>query len=332
MVKNFYTLALYLALILLPTLVLGQGISSGGVLEMSLSPQNPEPFQEVKITINSYREDLSRARVTWFVDAVEKNTGLGLDEFSVPAGKNGTRTTVKAVVTPFGGEPIEISKSFTPSIVDLIYEARSYVPPFYKGRALNPSQGLVVVTAIPELIKTTGEKIDSRNIVYSWKKDGTPQPKSSGLSKNTLTFTGEIPVRDALIEVFVSSLDSTLSASKIIKITNEDPKIVFYENSPVYGLMTNRAIRSTVNMLVDEFNTVAVPYFFSIGNIGSLDLEYIWKLDGQKVENQEQKNSLVFRQERSGSGSAAISLDINNKIRLFQSQSSGFTISFKKDQ
>jgi len=320
-----------LGLLVLPAVSFGQEVILGGGLEMALNPEKPEPFESVKITLKSYREDLARAKITWFINGEEKGVGIGLDEFNIVTGKSGTKITIRAEVLPFGKEAIEISKSFSPSAVDLIYEALSYTPPFYKGKALNPNQGTVRVTAVPELIKSDGTKISPQNIVYVWKKDGNSQPSSSGLGKNTILFTGGIPIRDTSIEVSASSLDNTVSASKIIKITNESPKVVFYENSPIYGIMMNRTVRSSVNMLVDEFGVLAVPYFFSVDNMVSPNLNYVWSLGGQTIENQEQKNTLTTRQEKSGVGSALFNLKISNKIKIFQFQENGYTINFKKE-
>ena len=257
-----YLLIISLVIIITPFFSFGQSTSNGNFLEISIIPKNPEPFQTVKTTIKSSLYDLDRSKITWLVDGLEKKTEIGLKEYNTLAGKNGQKTIVKAIVELSDGTK-EIETSFTPSLVDLIFESLSYTPPFYKGRALNPSQGSVIVTAIPELVKSNGEKELAQNIFYSWKKDGTPQLPSSGMGKNVLTFTGTVPVRDTIIEVSVSSLDKNLSASKQITIINVDPKIIFYENSPIYGIMLNKGIKGVINMLTDEFSVIAVPYFFN---------------------------------------------------------------------
>ncbi len=295
-----------------------------------MKPENPAPLQTVTLTLESYTYDLDRSKITWSVDGQNKTTDLGLREFTVQAGKNGHMTTVKAQVQTQQDGTVETEISFIPSAVDLIYESQSYTPPFYKGRSLNPNQGKVLVAAIPELIKTTGEKISSKSIIYSWKKNGTIDQSASGMGKDTFTFTGSVPIRDSVVEVTASSLDGTLTASKEITITNVDPKIIFYEDSPVYGIMMNKAIKSTVKMLTDEFSIFTAPYFFSTGYANTQDLDYTWSMNGKDIDSQDPKNSFTARVDKAGSGTANISLKISNNLRIFQIATNSYSINFEK--
>ena len=303
---------------------------NGDGLEIVMTPQNPEPLQNITLTLQSYTYDLDRSRITWSVNGVNKKTDTGLKQFTTQAGKNGGKITVEAtVITPTDGvKTTEIS--FTPSMVDLIYESLSYTPPFYQGRALNPNQGVVLVTAIPALTKATGEKISAQNIIYSWKKDGSVEQSDSGLGKNTFIFTGTVPIRNATVEVTASSLDGTITATKQITVTNTSPKIIFYENNPVYGIMYNKAITNTVKMLTDEFSVVAVPYFFSVGYATTPDLDYVWTMNGQTVGNQDPKNSFTTRTDKPGAGTTNIGVKISNNVRIFQFTNADYSINFNK--
>lgn len=317
-----------------PLLSLAQDLPDlpgGNFLNMTMSPENPEPGQLVKIALTSYSYDLDRSKITWYVDGQAKKTEMGLKEFNTSAGKNGQKTIVKAVVeTPQDGTK-EIEAYFIPSLVDLIFESLSYTPPFYKGKALNPNQGVVLVVAMPELVKSTGEKIPAQNVIYSWKKDGTVQGSVSGLGKNTFMLVGSVPIRDVVVEVTASSLDGNTYASKQINITNVAPKILFYEDSPIYGLMFNKAINGTVRMLADEFKVRAFPLFMSVGYAQSPDLNYKWNINNRLSENLDiDKTAMIFRQESKGAGTANIDLKIENTNRIFQFGNNGFVINFEK--
>jgi hypothetical protein len=333
MIKNFskYLLMISFLVIVLPLISWGQGIIDTNSLQISINPQNPEPGQIVKITINSFSFDINRSKNTFYIDGVKKKTEIGLKEFSVEAGKNGQKTTIKATAETTQGSVKEIEISFTPAVVDLIYEFLSYTPPFYKGKALNPNQGIVLVTAMPELIKISGVKIPAQDIIYSWKRNGKIDQNVSGLGKNTLFFQGTVPIRDSLVEVMASSLDNSVFASKQINITNDDPKIIFYEDSPIYGIMFNKAISGNVRMLADEFKVKVFPYFMSVGYAQSPDLSYKWSINSRISENlDEDKSAMVFRQEGIGSGLANISLKIENTLRIFQFSENNFVINFEK--
>ena len=329
--KTFnYLLLTILFVSIFPIISFGQGAPSNNFLEISLAPQNPEPRQNIIATLASPYYNLDLSKVSWSINGVVKQTGIGLRSFNFQAGKGGVAMTVKATVNT-ADDIQEANIAFIPSVVDIIYESLSYTPPFYKGRALNPNQGVVIVTAIAELIKPSGEKISTTNIIYSWKRNDRAEQANSGLGKNTIVFEGSVPIRDTLIEVTASSIDGTLRASKSINISNGNPKIVFYENNALYGIMFNKAIRNTVLMLTDEFSVLAVPYYFSVGYATTPDLDYAWTMNGQTVSNQDPKNSFTTRLETPGAGSANIGLKISNNNRIFQFISGGYGINFQNN-
>jgi hypothetical protein len=326
-----YLLSITLFLFILPIFCFAQTPASDSFLELTMKPKNPEPGQSVNITIQSFSYNLDSSKITWYVDGLEKKSGTGLKEFFLQAGKNGEKTVIKVVVQTQNDGPKQIEAFFIPSVVDLVYEFLSYTPPFYKGKALNPYQGVTVVVAIPELIKTTGEKISTQNIIYSWKKNGKVEQAASGVGKNTYIFPGTVPMRDSLIEVTASSLDGSIFASKQVNITNDEPKIIFYEDSPIYGIMFNKAISGTVRMLKDEFKVKAFPFFISAGYTQNPDLNYKWSINGKLSENLDtDKTAMLFRQEGIGAGVANISLKVENTVRIFQFADNGFIINFEK--
>ena len=332
MSKKTFTYFLIFGLLLLisPLISFGQSTLDSGFLELSLNPGNPEPLQLITVTLKSLSYDLDRSKITWLVNGSEKKTDIGLKEFSVTAGKSGQKTTVRArVETPTDGTK-QIETTFVPAVVDLIYEALTYTPPFYHGKALNPNQGTVIVVALPELVRTTGEKVPTKNIVYTWRKDGKVVQAASGLGKNSFTFSGSVPIRDAEISVTAAALEGELSATKQVRITNVTPKIIFYENSPLYGLMFNRAITNTVKLVETELSVVALPYFFTVSSAASKNLNYVWSLNGQEVANQDPKNSFTVRLEKAGVGVADIGLKINNTAQIFQFTDNHYNINFEK--
>ncbi|MEI6528382.1 MAG: hypothetical protein WCO10_01780 [bacterium] len=298
-------------------------------LQISLSPDNPEPGQNYSATISSYVFDLDRSTIRWYVNGQLKKEGSGLKVFYDQAGKSGVATVIRAVATTQDNQTSEISATIVPASVDLIYEAYSYVPPFYKGKALNVNQGSVILAAIPNIMQN-GTKIAAQKLVYTWKKDGTVQGSFSGVGKNTFSFNGSVPIRDVEIEVSVSSPDNSVTASKSLTVPFVSPKILFYEDSPVYGTMFNRAITQTVGLLTDEFSVKAFPYFFSAGFPQSSNLIYNWTMNGQGIETPAVPNLVTFRQDTPGAGNANVGLKISNTARIFQFVENNFSILFQK--
>jgi hypothetical protein len=298
-------------------------------ISIFVSPENPRPGTNASFSIQSSLIDLDRSKITWTLNGIEKKSENGLKSFTLPASEAGKPMTVGASVE---ASDSVYTKEMTiiPAGVDLIFETISYVPPFYKGKAMNVNQGTVVVVAFPELFDANGAKFKTSDLIYSWKKDGTAAANVSGIGKNYFTYTGSVPIRGARIEVKVSSPDQSTAANNWVDIPLGNPKIVFYENSPIYGIMTNRAIKDTVQMLTDEFSVVAVPYFFSAGYATTPNLDCAWSLNGQTVGAQDPKNSFTVRQEKEGAGTVNIGLKISNNIRIFQFTDKNFIINFQK--
>lgn len=333
MVKKIinYSLIISFLFITSPLFSNAQTSSVGDMINISINPTNPEPNKQVSATLNSLSFNLDSTKITWSVNNVEKKTEIGLKNFYFNSGDAGKTVTITAKITVSDGTVIIKNYSFTPAGVDLIPEFLSYTPPFYKGKTLNPNQGAVLIVAFPEVFDRNGRKLATTELIFNWEKDGIVLQSASGLGKNYLTFTGSVPIRDSEISVSVSSKDGSINADKSITITNTSPKIVFYENNPIYGIMMNKAIKNSVNMLIDEFSVLAVPYFFSVGYATTPDLKYDWTLNSNTVDNQDPKNSFTTRIEKAGSGTANIGLKISNNIRIFQFVDNNYSINFSKE-
>jgi hypothetical protein len=305
--------------------------SVGDFVNISISPKNPSPNEQIKVSVQGLSLDLNRAKITWLVNDIEKKTETGLKDYYLKTGIAGQTTKVSVKLEMSDGTIINKSLSFIPAGIDILYEAISYAPPFYKGKVLNPRQGTVVVAAFPEIFDQAGRKLSTKDLVFSWKKNDIVLMNASGLGKNYISFSGTIPVRDTKIEVSASSIDQKMTATNSIIISNTLPKIIFYEDSPVYGIMFNKAISSNVRMLADEFKVKAFPYFMSVGYTQSPDLNYKWSINGKSSENLDtDKTAMIFRQESEGSGTANIDLKIESLSRIFQFNNNGFTINFEK--
>jgi hypothetical protein len=330
--KNLnYLLVMLVLFIISPLFCFAEISAVGDFVNLALNPPNPSPGQQIVATVNSLSINLDSAQITWYINGQEKRTEMGLKDFYVQAGTAGKVMTVGVLVKTSENTIIKKELSFIPAGVDLIFEAVSYVPPFYKGKSLSPKQGMVTVVAFPEMFDLSGKKISTNKIIYTWKKDGLTQADISGLGKNYLTFSGSIPARDVEIEVTASTPDQKITAVGAILVKNVSPKIIFYEDNPIYGVIFNRAIKNLVKMTADEFKVKSFPYFMSVGYTQSPDLDYKWSINGNSAANLEgDKSSMLFRQNNPGAGTAVISLGVNNISRIFQFTDSNFLINFEK--
>lgn len=302
----------------------------GEVLSFNVSPENPRPGQIVTIDIESFSVDLDRAdSITWVVNGDVVSRGAGIKQVQLEAGKLGSKSVVDVIVRGTNLGTISESITITPTEVDLLWEAASYTPPFYKGKALPSSDAEITVVAIPQFVTSNGSKLKSSDLVFTWKKDGKALGSQSGRGKDSIKIKGPKIFNSTLIQVDVSSLGSTLAGKGFEVISSVSPEIIFYKNDPILGMIYENALGNIFTLSDEEINITAHPYFFSGNKRVISDFDYAWKVNGSEVSaSPEDESSIVLRQVGAGEGEATVSLDIQNLDRILQSARASFSVMF----
>src|SRR3989338_817458 len=319
-----------LALFFLPQLVAGQ-FSFNQNLTLSLAPAFPGPNENVYVRIDPAGTDLSRADINWFVDGELIKRGVGLTSFSFTTKNLGESSTIITLVKMETGQVLQQSITIRPATVRLLWEASSYVPPFYKGKALYPYQGIVRVIALPLVLDSAGRTIDPENLVYKWIENYKVDLDSSGYGKDVFGFNGDVIIRPTTVRVEVSTLDKNTAVAGEITVTPIEPHITFYENHPLYGQLWNKAIGQSVSLTENEIQIAAVPYFFGVHDKNNPTLTYSWNLNNQPVSAGTQRSILTLRQpENVGGGTASLGLEVSNTAlsSIYQSARINTTVNF----
>ena len=151
------------AVAVLPVISFAQS-SFSSELGVDISPNYPRPNETVSINLSLYTADLNSALITWYRDGESVLEGRGETRYSFQMGPVGKETKIEIQIELLGGT--SFSKTFTlnPASVDLVWEADSYVPPFYKGKALHAMQGRLKIVAMPEFVKN-GARISPQNLI-----------------------------------------------------------------------------------------------------------------------------------------------------------------------
>lgn len=296
-------------------------------VNISIYPSYPTPNQNVRATLNSQAVDLDKAFISWSLNGEELLRGIGKKEFQFNTGNLGEVVSVSALIDTTSGNNLIKSISVSPAEVDMLWEAvDSYTPPFYKGKALAGSQGTVKVVAIPSFASQSGTS--SKNLSYTWVKDGKTQPQFSGWGKSYMVFQNSYLDTENEAEVRVSDLLGNTTAAGSITLTTSNPKILFYRNTPEGGTDWGEALSN--GFLVDSKGDtiVAEPYFFSEKDVDSSNISLEWFLNGQKVEVPGRKNTISIALESEEHGSAVIKAAVENVRTLFQSAEKEIRVSF----
>lgn len=205
-----------------------------------------------------------------------------------------------------------------PGGVSLLWEADSYTPPLYKGKALYSAGGDVRFIAMPDdHLGTPGD------LVYEWSVDGNVFGSDSGQGVQTFTIGGSDlnPTPFVAVRVRETSNGDVLAAAGM-ELQPTPPSVSLYENDPASGVQFQNTLQGELSLQDDEVILSAHPYFFSTTQ--KKDVEYEWRLNGNTVGN---APMLTFRKgERAGRSN--VSITVTHPDKLLQRATESFVISF----
>lgn len=307
---------------------LAQGYITDSVSSINLgfSPLNPSPGDTILATISSDTVDLDLSKTFWYVDGLLKKE-ITSKSISIKTKTTGEKTIVRAVVETLDGIVKEVTAEIFPSTVDLLIDPMSYSMPFYKGKPFFIKEGSVRIIALPD-IKINGVKIPSRDLIFRWSKDDYILGSNSGKGKDSIVINSTIPIRDVSIGLQILDSSGNILTEKSKIITLNDPKILFYENSPLYGILYNKAIVGNYYLgTKEEVKIIAKPFSFSFLKETSKESNFSWYINDFSYIPPSKINEITLRQE-GGVGLAYISLGISNNDKINQYVSSDFSVEF----
>ncbi|TAL48820.1 hypothetical protein EPN83_03455 [Patescibacteria group bacterium] len=297
-------------------------------LSVTLIPETPGPNESVSIEAESFIVDLNAANISWTVNGKVERRGVGEKRLVITTGGLGGVTTVGIYVQPLNGLPFSDTVTIRPALVDLLWEARTYTPSFYRGKALYSQESDITVAALPHFVDSNSRTLPRENLIYQWSNNGTVLGGVSGYGRGSFTFTGSLFEKREVVAVEVQSTDGRFRAKKSITITPVSPRIVFYENHPLFGPLYNQAVGNEFALKNKEVSVLAVPYFFSAAERGDPQLEFQWSLNSNPAQSQDERDTITLRQEDEARGKSQISLSVQNISRLLQSDKKDFFVSF----
>ncbi|HAS84464.1 MAG TPA: hypothetical protein DCS23_00080 [Candidatus Yonathbacteria bacterium] len=294
-------------------------------LEIKTSPKSPSPNEIVKVSVESYLTDLNKATISWSLNGKVIASGIGKKSFTFQNGPSGKTTRLSISIVTNSGEYITKELSWNPIGLTILWEADTYTPPFYRGKALLTPQALVKVVALPDDTGTQSA-LDAGNLVYVWEKDGTNISESSGYGKNSFSFVGPKPYGDAKIKVRASSVNDAVKSETRVDLALSQPFILFYENHPLLGVWYNRPFDGNVTLDKKEISLSAEPYFFSNETSEVQTLKYIWSVNGSSVQNY--GRAITLRNDTGAKGVSAVSLAMSGTKQTFQSAKKSILLNF----
>ena len=295
-------------------------------LSLSISPQYPAAGDTIRLSLQSYALDLDRSSVVWYANGKEIAKGNGMVSTSVTAGTLGSEIVLDVVAEEESGLVGSAHAEIRPTEVDLLWETDSYVPPFYKGRALAGTSANIRAQAIARFKKTNGTMVPDTDIIFSWYKGATRF--ASGRGKSMVSFIGPTLFSEDRISVVAESADTTLKGSAQARIVAVDPSAELYENHPLFGVLYHRALVGSVATLENEQKVTAVPYFAHVLSPRDPGLSYEWHVNNSVIApNPESPDDLIITA-NGYIGPATIGLSLTSATDWFLRAIGNWTIEF----
>ncbi|MBP7832004.1 MAG: hypothetical protein KA028_03260 [Candidatus Pacebacteria bacterium] len=297
-------------------------------INVDLIPEVPGPNQNVKINLSSYATNINKATITWTLDGKQSLSGVGKTSFTFTTGEVGSKTEIGIAIIVEEGSRVDKIITIQPSQVDILWEAAdSYVPPFYKGKALPIQESKVRVVALP--IERDGS-VQPATKVYNWKKNYVLDQSNSGYGKYSFIVKNSYLDQKDTVSVSTSS-QSGAGTTGSLTLEYIKPKILVYEKNSAYGLLLNKQLNGGFSLGNGEITISAEPFYFSKykNTVVEKNMEYKWNINSKIVAPTGKPNVMTLRGSTEP-GTANISISITNISTLFQEARQNLSISLGK--
>lgn len=302
---------------------LGSTVGNAETVLLTLNPQYPGPLTPVEISLDDYAVNAVGARISWFVDGVERTEDANRRSISLTTGSVGKKLAVKVVLTRANGSTLTTIKTIVPAAVDVILEANTYVPTFYKGRPLPSAESTVRAVALVH--DGSGSGLES--YTYTWSLDAVVLDGGPIRGGYVREFTMPRYDNKMLSVQVINSRGEAVGKGSIL-LEAIDPELHFYEHSPLRGL-SQKVIASPYPLLGEETTIYGEPYYLN----ATLENQYVtfdWKIDGRKTNTDVLTPNAISLRRSGDSGEARVETSIVTKSQIPQVLSGGFNLFFNR--
>lgn len=291
-------------------------------------PEAPGPNQSVTIEAQGVGSFLGSANLVWTQDGKVVEEGIGARTYTFTTGPLGQKTTVRVSVDSSQGTFAQ-TFLFNPSLINLVWEADTSLPLFYKGKALYSAGSDYKVMALPS-VYSNGTRVSASALSYQWSRAGNSIPEQSGLGRTVLSLTGDQlqASEDVAVDVYYGNV---LAGRGAVSIPASSPQIILYARDPLRGVLYDAALPTAISLVAKEITVQAEPFYFSNKAKKAGLVQYAWTLDGQETAGPDSAQGiLTLRQTGSGTGGAVlgVSMQNNNPDQFVQTASTALQLIF----
>lgn len=299
---------------------------TSNALSISISPSYPAPFELVTLKLTSPVHDLERSDIVWSSGGKVIAEGEGLVKTTVTAGAMNTSMTIMADV---GNGVASAETVIAPTAIELLWEADTYVPPFYLGRSLPSAGASVRLMAIPRFLKD-GKPVPANQIRFTWMRNDGILVDQSGRGRTSAVVAAPYLYSADIISVQAETVDGTISGEARVRIPSVEPVISLYGDHPVFGTMYFNALGGSTPIAESEMSFIAEPYFVPANSARSSGLTYDWRVNNVSVAAGADRPNALTIDASNSSGYAFIELVVEHLTNFFLSAEGKWGITFTK--
>lgn len=250
-------------------------------------PRYPKSGDSVTAIVRSNDVNLDFQVISWYVNGKPGISGVAQTSTIFTINPNTKSYTIRAVVGE-GANQVTRELTITPGEVILLWEAvDSFVPYWYRGKALMPAEGTVRITAVP----VGSETLDK--LFFVWRQGSNSLGELSGYGKNSIVLRNNVLLDSVDVTVSVSSANGGYQSEGSISIPRTESDVRLW--SPRVGFAPTYEQSGILRVYGADATIEALPYGLP-SRSGSRGLAYEWLLNQIPYVHQsdEAENSLFL--------------------------------------
>ncbi|MBC7981857.1 hypothetical protein H7X65_02160 [Candidatus Parcubacteria bacterium] len=295
----------------------------------NVSPLKPNIGDTVQIEVEMPGTAIKDSNFIWKFAGKTFKEGVGANKVNFVLSQ---KTKVDLAITTGAGVTIQKSFDFDPKKVVIIWESKTFTPPFFKGKSLYVKESSIVLNAI---------NLDQENPLtnvynnYTWKVDTTVKGNDSGVGYSSYVYQGDILGLEPLFTVTMTGIRSakdraanktaSTGGQSILRVQAFPTEIISYEKLPLLGTLFNKTIKSPYYLDKGETTLVAYPMHYALSS--SLAGTYEWFINDVKINTS--LNELSFKKKKDNEQSR-LTVGIKNEASILQTRNMSYIIDTNK--
>ena len=280
--------------------------TTGGNVFSSINPRNPGSFETVTVKLTSFSIDLDRANISWELNGEVLAENIGQTNFSFQTGAVGKEMILRINIIGNNEQFVQKTITINPAEVDILWEAETYVPPFYRGKALPTPGSTIKIVAFPNMI-VQNQKIPSSELFFRWQENFANTKQEYG--KPWMITTASNLFGEKEISVEISDLNKTAVAKNLFNLNSISPTVLFYEKHPLEKYRFTKSIPESFSLLAQEITLRAEPFFFDLNAVDKINYE--WGINDTISTTFADEKEIVLRKNNGSKGEASVFVTVS---------------------